>query len=110
MDAETLWRLETSDQSRRLRKWLPWVIVKAGDRYDSCGEWAPTIVGEFEAGKRPGRTWGYRTVIEITDADYEKWPEILIGYPGHPDTLYFNIHPSRVYELYLQAILPTLDI
>jgi hypothetical protein len=98
------------DFMKKLNTQCPWVITTEDDRFYLCGEWAPTIVGEFEAGKRPGRTWGYRTLIEVTDADYERWPELLIGYPDHPDTLYFNIHPSRVIELHVQKTLPTMDI
>ncbi len=110
MNPEIKWRHEICAQTRRIRKWLPWIITDVEDRFYMCGEWAPTIVEEYEAGRRPGRTWGTKGVIEITDADYKKWPELLTGYPGHPDTITFNLTPESVHEDSLQWTLPTLDI
>jgi hypothetical protein len=82
----------------RRRKYSPWVINTTDEEYSHCGVWAPTFVKEFREGKRPGRTWGNTTLIEVTDEDYENWPYLIRAYPDRPDTIPFGFYWDHVKE------------
>lgn len=89
--AQVRWVLGRGEKAQRIRDYNPHMITDVC-QYWLCGEWAPTTTEEYLQGRRRGTktTWGI--LIEVTDEDYEKWPQLIEGYPDGRDLICYRIH------------------